>query len=203
MTLVTDILYSQPILIDLTDDDLDPRHQSEHGSLHSLPSRFGPLSPAGSGPNSRAPSRHTHYGSSTYSSGSSRSPSHLTPREGSGSSSQLAHSNSITSDGRRRPRREPGEPLSTPASSAYGRARLSALGGPRSTVTSPQLSPAHDVTTFGPGITGAPSTTTSDSATRFSGGSHTSRGTVAEPLSSELVPHATVHWPASGENLPV
>lgn len=122
--------------------------QSARASLHSIPDRLSPLSPVASGSDSRAPSR--AYNSSSLGSSSSQL------RNGSGSGngtsgssrSQLGHSNSITSDGRRRPRREPGEPLgiSPSSSSHFGRARLSAIGGYRTPITTPQRSPGPDAT---------------------------------------------------------
>ncbi|KAI5122275.1 hypothetical protein M0805_002356 [Coniferiporia weirii] len=135
--------------------------RSAVGSLHSIPDGLSPLSAAGSSPNSRAPSRHTQYNSSSLGSGSngsrfSRGPSRLSGNNtGTSSGSQLGHSNSITSEGRRRPRREPGEPLEpSPANSVdFRRARLSAIGGHKTPVTSPQRSPAADAA-FPPAITG-------------------------------------------------
>ena len=182
----------KPVVIDLNDDPNDLLNVSHQGSLHSLPEHLSPHAASGSG--SRAPSAHTQYGSSG--SGSSRY-SHMSPN-GSGSSSQLGHSNSITSDGRRRQRREAGEPLlSSPGSSVYGRARLSAFGsGPRSALSSPQRSPPPDVTSFG--STGV---TTTASMSDISGGSHTTRTTLVEPHTGVLAPHSVVHWPTNDQNL--
>ncbi|THH09149.1 hypothetical protein EW145_g2201 [Phellinidium pouzarii] len=130
-------------------DEAEDIH-STVGSLHSIPDGLSPLSPVGSGANSRAPSRHTQYNSSSLGSGESRfsrGPSPLSGNGTSGSSgSQLGHSNSNTSEGRRRPRREPGEPLSlSPASSTnFRQARLSAIGGHRMPMGTPQRSPTAD-----------------------------------------------------------
>ncbi|KAL5525779.1 hypothetical protein ACEPAG_7116 [Sanghuangporus baumii] len=130
------------------EDQLDDI-QSARASLHSIPDRLSPLSPLASGSDSRAPSR-----ANNSSLGSSSSQLHGRNGNGSGngtsgsSRSQLGHSNSITSDGRRRPRREPGEPLglSPSSSSHFGRARLSAIGGHRTPITTPQRSPGPDAT---------------------------------------------------------
>ncbi|EJD06555.1 uncharacterized protein FOMMEDRAFT_131470 [Fomitiporia mediterranea MF3/22] len=140
----------------LIEAELDDPHDDVHSaaaSLHSIPDRLSPLSPMGSGSNSRAPSRLNNSSLGSSSSQFSRGPSplgHGGNGNGNGTSgssaSQLAHSNSITSDGRRRPRREPGEPpaISPASSSHFGRARLSAIGGHRSPITTPQRSPGAD-----------------------------------------------------------
>ena len=131
--------------------------QSNEGSLHSIPDHLSPLSPLGSGSNSRAPSRQNNSSSLGSKSSSSRSPLSLNSigpgAHGSTNSlHQLQHSNSITENGRRRPRREPGEPIGqefgvregqTPSpmsSQHFHRARLSAIGGHRS----PPRTPASD-----------------------------------------------------------
>ena len=154
-------------------------HGSDEGSLHSIPDHLSPLSPLGSGSNSRAPSRQTNVNSSSLNSksSSSRSPlSHASHNGGGGTlgsigssrslllgpgpgAASLQHTSSITEHGRRRPRREPGEPLS-PSSSIYpggngqgkgdtpspvgsqhfSGARLSAIGGYKS----PPRTPASD-----------------------------------------------------------
>ena len=176
---------SQPILIDMSEPN---GGYSEHGSLHSL-AHINPFSASGS-VNSRAPSRGTFYGSSMGSSSSrlshfanlshsSRPHSHL----GIGAPS-LQHSNSVSSEGRRRPRRSPGEPVSgsdSPYGSIgyqYNRARLSAIGGTSYAASSsmPQLSP------FGGGFL-----TTSHSIPNLTTGSASHSGS---NRSSNIVPVA-------------
>ncbi|KAH8118032.1 hypothetical protein DFH11DRAFT_1571977 [Phellopilus nigrolimitatus] len=148
----------KPETFDIADDV-----HSRAGSLHSMADRLSPYSTMASGANSRAASRHTFYNSSSLAALHSHSGHSRSDNSGnsgnSGSGSQLVHSNSVTSEGRRRPRREPGEPLAeAPASansSVYRRARLSAIGGARTPLTTPQRTPAADAT-FAAGITSLP-----------------------------------------------
>lgn len=144
-------------------EEVDIGHdvRSIMGSLHSIPDGLRPVSPAGSGSGSRS-----HYNSSSLGSGESRmSRGHATHKTRGSNSSQsqsgsgLSHSNSVTSEGRRRPRREPGEPLLTPENSLeFGaRARLSAIGGHRSPLGTPQRSPQPGTSFMGlrPGTAGS------------------------------------------------
>ena len=148
-----------------------------------MPTHLSPLSQSASGPNSRAPSRHDQYASSSFGSASSL-PSDRSLGRSAGSNFSLAHSNSISSDGRRRTRHDPGEATSASARGhghghGYGRASLTATGR-----FSPRGS-QRNVTYHTSNITdGTTTTTVSD----ISGESHISDATAIE-LESHVARH--------------
>lgn len=191
-------------MIDLENPD-QREHSSERGSIHSDPDHLRPFS-------AQSDRRASGYGSSSrYSSQEQLRGGHS--QSGSGSN----RSGSIGSDGAPRPRasREVPTVPSSPGSSMYGRARLSAIGGFRlNTPTgTPQRSPAYDTSfgaqrspaydaTFSSALTAgtAGTTTSATGQSEVSGGSHTTRTTLVDPETDEALHFPLVHFDRGAHN---
>lgn len=156
--------------------------------MRSHLSPFSSRSPTGSAP---ASSRHLHFGSG---SSSSRPSGHSQALSGSSGGASLAHSGSISSDGRRRGRRDASEISSPPP--AYGRISVGATGrGAASplyrSTASPQPHASDDLAVV--------SSTVTSTGTGSSGSSYSR---MTDPATGAIMHFPTVPWTGAESDWP-